>query len=288
MQIFRDIRAGREDEAQRSEVTLAVDSLDARGLKRKRTSWWKPARYNSYSDGTSDLHNKIHEVDMYLKVHKGEARVWQNGPEEWIPLDGTKAMGGAASGAALLDLDRMGMTYKGIAIGRTQEECTAEFYKSESCSDQDIVKRRIVMEFGPHGQPAARGQYASVEQPNLNDAVSTLIVRGSLGQRTKYWLRKVNVITLPEVFKNFQNYMTWFQLYKTWLEGACVIRAHPRRGTTAGNWRPTQSDRDSHPRAAARQSYDNHWTDGWQRFEWHSQQTHWQNSDWMVEQWRSR
>jgi hypothetical protein len=59
--------------------------------------------------------------------------------------------------------------------------------------------------------------------------------------------------------------MTWFQLYKTWLEGACVIRAHPRRGITAGNWRPTQSERESHPRAAARQSNDNHWTDGWQR-----------------------
>ena len=180
-------------------MTLAVDSLHAEKLKRKTTSWWEPAGYNSYSDGTSDLHNKFDEVDMYFKVHEGEARVWQTGPEEWIPLDGTEAMGGAASGAALLDLARMAKPYSGTAIGRTQEERTAEFYKSESCSDQDIVKRRIVMEFGPHVQPAARGQYASVEQPNLNDAVSTLIVRGSPGQRTKLWLRKVNVITLPEV-----------------------------------------------------------------------------------------
>jgi len=220
-------------------------------------------------------------------VHEGEARVWQTGPEEWIPLDGIEAMGGAASGAALLDLARMARTYRGTAIGRTQEERTAEFHKSESCPDQHIVKRRTVMDFGHHVQPAARGQDASVEQPNLNDAVSTLIVRGTPGQRTKFWLRKVNVITLPEVFKNFQNYMTWFQLYKTWLEGACVIRAHPRRGTTAGNWRPTQADRTSHPMAAARQSYDNHWTDEWQRFEWHSQQT-WQNSDWRSSSWPSR
>ena len=242
----------------------------------------------SYSDDTPDLHNKFDEVDMYFKVHEGEARVWQAEPEEWLPFDGSQEMGGAASGAALLDLARMARTYRGIEIGRTQEERTAEFHKSESCPDQHIVKRRTVMDFGHHVQPAARGQDASVEQPNLNDAVSTLIVRGPPGQSTKFWLRKVNVITLDEVCENFQNDMTWSQLYETWLEGACVIRAHPRRGTTAGNWRPTQSDRDSHPRAAARQSYDNHWTDGWQRFEWHSQQTHWQNSDWRVEQWRSR
>ena len=82
-------------------------------------------------------------------------------------------------------------------IGRTLDQRTDEFYNSNfECTDPTSCqyRRHTLMEFDHRvtEQPAARGQDA--EQPNLNDAMSTLIVR------PKYWVRKVNVITLAEVF----------------------------------------------------------------------------------------
>ena len=98
MEVFRIFRTRIRD--RQKEVTPALKS---------------PAAWSK--DGTSDRYNQFAEVQMYLNVHEGEARVWQDKPEQWIPFD-------AASGAALLDLNAATqgkwanrLTYRGTAIG---------------------------------------------------------------------------------------------------------------------------------------------------------------------------
>ena len=48
--------------------------------------------------------------------------------------------------------------------------------------------------------------------------------------RSKFWVRKVNVITLPELFDNYMGDVCWRELCHAWLEGACVIRARLEEG----------------------------------------------------------
>ena len=174
------------------------------------------------------------KIEAAFEEHEGEARVWQADTEEWIPVD-------PAGCEALSILESQGMlTYPPTTIGKTHDERTDEFYKSE-CSDANSFRfrHRTLMEFGHYEQPAAHGhcQDAPPEQPNLDDAVSTLLVRGAGGQSTKFWIRKVKVITLPELFHNYMGDVSWKQLYHAWLEGACVIRAIPKqwyRGAASG------------------------------------------------------
>ena len=176
------------------------------------------------------------KIERYFEEYNCEARVWQAGPEEYIPVD-------AAGCAALSLLESKGMlTYPPTTIGKTRDDRASEFFGSELDYDDPNSCRfysRTVMEFGHHEQPAAHGhcQDAPPEQPNLDDAVSTLLVRGAGGQSTKFWIRKVKVITLPELFHNYMGDVSWKQLYHAWLEGACVIRAIPKqwyRGAASG------------------------------------------------------
>ena len=67
-------------------------------------------------------------------------------------------------------------------------------------------------------------------QPDINSAVSTLVVRGKKGSKVLYWLRQVRVTTLPEVYADFQHEFPFADIYEAWQEGACVIRRHPPRG----------------------------------------------------------
>ena len=73
--------------------------------------------------------------------------------------------------------------------------------------------------------------------PDLGSAVSTLVVRALPHDKAgapDYWLRRVHVITLAEVFTNFQHDEVLASIYDAWLEGAVVIRKRQMRGTSGG------------------------------------------------------
>ena len=158
---------------------------------------------------------------MYFKQHEGEARVWQLERENWVPF----IYRDSRSLTQQLDEVGMGYGYAGCRICKTQEDRTVEFYNSRD----GPLGRRTVMEYGVRA-PCQD----SLDQPDLNNAVSTIMVRGTPGGKVLYWLREVRVLTLAEVFENAQNDASWWSLYNEWVEGECVFGSHPKRGTTTG------------------------------------------------------
>ena len=72
----------------------------------------------------------------------------------------------------------------------------------------------------------------------MENAVSTLVVRarpGSAAGAPAYWVRKVRVVGLPEVFYHFQHEASFEEIYSMWLEGRVVIRKRmKKRGRAAG------------------------------------------------------
>ena len=170
---------------------------------------------------------------QFFKQQEGEARVWQTDPEQWLPLvtrdNGQRRRDGqppATEGLANHDLGEndMGREYDGTTIGVTQADRAREFYTSQSGFK---TRRRFVMEFGPTQKSDDLDDNL---QPDINSAVSTLVVRGKKGSEVLYWLRKVWVTTLLEVYANFQHDLPFADIYEAWQEGACVIRSHPPRG----------------------------------------------------------
>ena len=81
------------------------------------------------------------------------------------------------------------------------------------------------------------------EAPDLNNAVSTLVVRSMkpAGRQhfvpTKYWLRRVRVITLAEVLDNCKHDESFYFIYDCWLEGQAVFRGGGMRGVAGGRKR---------------------------------------------------
>ena len=118
----------------------------------------------------------------------------------------------------------MGSHHAGTNIGTTVDDCTVEFFRSWVGHQG----RRTVMEFGPHIPPD------TFDQPGIDNAVSTLMVRGTPGGQVLNWLRKVRVITLAEVFEYVQQNVSWHFLYKAWMEGECVMGPRPKRGVPGG------------------------------------------------------
>ena len=85
------------------------------------------------------------------------------------------------------------------------------------------------MEFG-----FAKLEKCPMNSPDLDNAISTIMVHGVEGSTVKYWLRQVKVITLAEVFDNWQGDADRSALYCAWCEGECVVRPEFRRGSSAG------------------------------------------------------
>ena len=79
--------------------------------------------------------------------------------------------------------------------------------------------------------------------PDLDNAVSTLVVRlmKPAGRQhfvpTKYWLRRVRVITLAEVLDNYKHDESFYSIYDCWLEGQVVFRGGGMRGVAGGRKR---------------------------------------------------
>ena len=140
----------------------------------------------------------------------------------------------------------MGYSIPGTRIRKTFAARGAEFLDSEprSCS-----QRRDVVDFMPAFVASdhiyeAGSQPSSADDsrvggfcnhgPDLNNAVSTLVVRalpgGGVEHRPKYYARSVRVITLAEVFNHYKNEAEFSSIYDVWLEGAVVIRNAPKRG----------------------------------------------------------
>ena len=210
---------------EQSELTPALASLTPDRRVRQKTWNWQPAHWNE--DGSSEHYNMHSEVTHYLKQHEGEARVWQTEPEQWLPLV-TRDHGQPAATEGLayhgLGENGMGNKYDGTTIGVTHADRAQEFYKSHSGFK---TQRRLVTEFGPTQKS---DDLDGNLQPDINSAVSTFVVRGKKGSEVLYWLRQVRVITLPEVYANFQHDVPFADIYDAWQEGACVIRSHPPRG----------------------------------------------------------
>ena len=95
-------------------------------------------------------------------------------------------------------------------------------------------QRRDVIDFGQAKVDYSEIQDDITEGPDLDNAVSTLVVRAlpgtGHGGKAKYWARSVRVITFPEVFNHYKDHATFQEIYDTWLEGAVVIRSMPKRG----------------------------------------------------------
>ena len=96
-------------------------------------------------------------------------------------------------------------------------------------------QRRDVMDFGHAKVDYNEIQDDITEGPDLDNAVSTLVVRAlpgtGRGGKAKYWARSVQVITFPEVYNHYKDHATFSEIYDTWLEGAVVVRSMPKRGT---------------------------------------------------------
>ena len=188
---------------------------------------------------------------MYLQHHDGECRVWDLGPEKRIPFvigasDADAAASGgsgpdaaascasgpdaAASGASgcPCDLNAMGEGYGGTWQSKTRALRKNYFEDSDGIGPPG-QERRLVMEFG-----FATPEKCPMTLPDLDNAISTTMVYGVEGSIVKYWLRQVKVITLAEVFDNWQEDADWPVPYCAWCEGECVIRPKLRRGSSAG------------------------------------------------------
>ena len=218
-------------------------------------------------------------VEMHLQHHQGEARAWHVGPEQWVPVD-------AAGSAVLLELEKSGqLTYEGTTIGRTQQQRTQEFYASRyAWSEETHIRygQRTLMEFGQVKRPVARGQDG---QPDLDDAMSTLIVRGAgpPGQSTpRYWLRKVHVITLSELLMVYKDDATWKFLYETWLEGSCVFRSKDKHRGAPGKYSTWYADPKRQTHLAAQSQNETRLqlipSESWQ---WQSNSTWQSDSTWQ-------
>ena len=123
----------------------------------------------------------------------------------------------------------MGRGYPGTRMPSTLAGRVAEFrYTSPGRCSQ----RRDVVEFGRYRRiddPESEGDGG----PDLDNAVSTLVVRALPSKRAgapAYWLRKVYVIGLAEVFYNYQHDAEFAEIYEMWLEGVVVIRKRGTRG----------------------------------------------------------
>ena len=138
----------------------------------------------------------------------------------------------------------MGYSNPGTRIRKTFAARGAEFLETEkrSCS-----QRRDVVDFLPAFVANDQIYDADIQQsaddrvgglcnhgPDLNNAVSTLVVRalpgGGVEHRPKYYARSVRVITLAEVFNHYKDEAEFSSIYDVWLEGAVVIRNAPKRG----------------------------------------------------------
>ena len=143
----------------------------------------------------------------------------------------------------------MGYSNPGTRIRKTFAARGAEFLETEkrSCS-----QRRDVVDFLPAYVSSDQVYAADIQQsaddnrvgglcnhgPDLNNAVSTLVVRalpgGGVEHRPKYYARSVRVITLAEVFNHYKDEAEFSSIYDVWLEGAVVIRNAPKRGQKRG------------------------------------------------------
>ena len=123
------------------------------------------------------------------------------------------------------------MLYPSTMIQKTFAARGASFNRSES---RGRSQRRDVVDFGQACVDYNEIQDDITEGPDLDNAVSTLVVRAlpgtGHGGKAKYWVRSVRVITFPEVFNHYKDAATFQEIYDTWLEGAVVIRSMPRRG----------------------------------------------------------
>ena len=123
------------------------------------------------------------------------------------------------------------MLYPSTMIQKTFAARGASFTRSDR---RGRSQRRDVIDFGQAKVDYAEIQDDITEGPDLDNAVSTLVVRAlpgtGHGGKAKYWVRSVRVITFPEVFNHYKDAATFQEIYDTWLEGAVVIRSMPKRG----------------------------------------------------------
>ena len=116
---YKDI-AARFKHEQKPEETVATQSLDHQTLKRRRTTNWQPIS----PQGVRPLaaypvpYRQVAEIHSMLRMHHGEARTWQIGPEEWVPFPFEQDE---------LDEAGMGFEYKGTRIDQTMAACSATF-----------------------------------------------------------------------------------------------------------------------------------------------------------------
>lgn len=130
----------------------------------------------------------------------------------------------------------MGLDFPGTRVARSIAGRVAEFRTSRGPETRS--QRRDVVDFGfGKLEVHASDDYG---EPDFDYAVSTLVVRAlpqCFLEAPKYWFRKVRVITLSEVFCNYQHDADFQQIYDAWLEGAVVIRKHRTRGVAGGKRR---------------------------------------------------
>ena len=196
------------------EETVASHSIE-RMTRRQTTNWVMSSqrRYNQRS-----------EIESAFKAHEGEARVWQTSREEWFPLrhDGILACGEKC----------MGLNFPGTSIGRTKAARGAEFVESKA---RDTSGMRDVFEFGEWDR-VDDNLSMDTPGPDLNSAVSTLVVRTRVGDTPlpdtapKYWVRKVRIIGLPELYHHYKDELSWHGIYNAYVEGRVVVRRRAVRG----------------------------------------------------------
>ena len=183
-------------------------------MVRSTTSNWQPAALAPVGDYIR--YNQFSEIDMFLKRREGEARVWSTTSEVWTPLQ--------IDDCRMCGENGLGLNYPGTKIGKTKAARSAEF---RNRGQVVFEKGRAVMEYGLY----RHFQNADTDgEPELDDAVSTLVVRGTPGKKVKYWLRNVHVVSLVEVLKHFGDDVSFDKLYTAWGEGQVVLRPRPNRG----------------------------------------------------------
>ena len=202
------------------EYSIATQSIRTSLAKRKKTSNWTP---HDRVGGSQRRHIQWSEIEAIFKDHEGETRVWQLFPEEWVPLRSAAILATGPSG--------MGQEYRGTCVGKDRAARGALFEASEP---RRFSGQRDVVEFGPYRR-IDDAESAGIEDggPDLDNAVSTLVVRAHESSRAgapKYWVRKVRVISLPEVFYNYQHDVDFEDIYSMWHEGAVVTRKRQTRG----------------------------------------------------------
>jgi hypothetical protein len=177
----------------------------------------------------SPLARQRAEIEAILKYHDGEARIWQIGPELWEPLSESTIVEWGEVG--------MGCDFPGTRLQTTAAARGAAYLKREI---ENCSRRRSVEDFGSSYTLSTR----SCGRPDFNNAVSTLVVRGFSSSQvgaSLYWLRRVRVISLAEVFWNYQHDETFDTIYAAWLEGAVVFRKRAMRGTAGGSRKRSQA-----------------------------------------------